>query len=389
MRVAIPVASSILDRVLVQWPPQSTRGRGSIHDDGFVSDPPSFHSHTSRVAAIRAGGAGTPVPSTGSCAWRNTPMCTALATCRRFLLQAIVFTTIVASAESRQVAADDAEANSPAANQWVVPDGRAPTDLYDQIARNQSSIETVLTLLIVSLLLMLMQATGFALVETGLLRSKGFGRSWVRYLMICPLTGMAFWAYGFAIGWGNWFNGPVARVGTPRSARGCRCWIAGWASSNDPAQPSVFKYGLLGTKGFCLHGVDNPSVVALFLFMMVFMTTAALRPSRRPGRTLALEEFSAVWLLGCPSVRDLRQLGVGRRLARTSGCQLGTWAWRRRLRRLGRGLWDGGHHRPSRVCGAWPACRTPRGRQAANHARPQPPCRGHRHGNLSCWVATD
>ena len=28
-------------------------------------------------------------------------------------------------------------------------------------------------------------------------------------LMIYPLGGLGFWIYGFAIGWGNWWNGPV------------------------------------------------------------------------------------------------------------------------------------------------------------------------------------
>src|SRR2546427_4782639 len=28
-------------------------------------------------------------------------------------------------------------------------------------------------------------------------------------LMIYPLGALGFWVYGFAIGWGNWWNGPV------------------------------------------------------------------------------------------------------------------------------------------------------------------------------------
>ena len=47
-----------------------------------------------------------------------------------------------------------------------------------------------------------------------------------------------------------------------------------------PTKPTgVFKYGLLGTKGFFLNGVDDVSVMALFFFMMVFMDTTATIPT--------------------------------------------------------------------------------------------------------------
>ena len=41
----------------------------------------------------------------------------------------------------------------------------------------------------------------------------------------------------------------------------------------------MFNYGLLGTKGFFLHGVNDVSVMALFFFMMVFMDTTATIPT--------------------------------------------------------------------------------------------------------------
>jgi Amt family ammonium transporter len=47
----------------------------------------------------------------------------------------------------------------------------------------------------------------------------------------------------------------------------------------DPSTPGVFKYGLLGTKGFFLNGMDDVSVMALFFFMMVFMDTTATIPT--------------------------------------------------------------------------------------------------------------
>ena len=54
---------------------------------------------------------------------------------------------------------------------------------------------------------------------------------------------------------------------------------AGTGLEEDPATPGAFKYGLLGTKGFFLHGVDDVSVMALFFFMMVFMDTTATIPT--------------------------------------------------------------------------------------------------------------
>jgi Amt family ammonium transporter len=99
-------------------------------------------------------------------------------------------------------------------------------------------------------------------------------------LMIYPLGCVAFWIYGFAIGWGNWFNGPVAPAGWYASlGPGLSILNEGIGIGADPAAPGVFTYGLLGTKGFCLHGVDDVSVMALFFFMMVFMDTTATIPT--------------------------------------------------------------------------------------------------------------
>ena len=62
--------------------------------------------------------------------------------------------------------------------------------------------------LIAGFLVMFMQA-GFALVEAGLCRAKNASHTMAMNFMIYPLGCFAFWVYGFAIGWGNWFNGPV------------------------------------------------------------------------------------------------------------------------------------------------------------------------------------
>jgi Amt family ammonium transporter len=171
-----------------------------------------------------------------------------------------------------------------AAGVWITPggDGKgdAPAatltsgDLYDRIAHNMFSINMVWTL-IAGFLVMFMQA-GFALVETGLCRAKNAAHTMSMNFMIYPLGCFAFWAYGFAIGWGNWFNGPVppgwyASLGPGVSVLNSGIGLGG--------ENGVYTYGLLGTKGFFLSGVDDVSVMALFFFMMVFMDTTATIPT--------------------------------------------------------------------------------------------------------------
>ena len=63
--------------------------------------------------------------------------------------------------------------------------------------------------LIAGFLVMFMQA-GFALVETGLCRAKNAAHTMSMNFMIYGLGCISFFVYGFAIGWGNWNNGPVA-----------------------------------------------------------------------------------------------------------------------------------------------------------------------------------
>ncbi len=162
-----------------------------------------------------------------------------------------------------------------------IPSALQSGDLYDRIAHNLFSINMVWTL-IAGFLVMFMQA-GFAMVETGLCRSKNAAHTITMNMMIYPLGCIAFWAYGFAIGWGNWFNGPVppgwySTLGPGTSVLNSGIGI-GAAVDASGAPTGVYKYGLMGTKGFCLNGVDDVSVMALFFFMMVFMDTTATIPT--------------------------------------------------------------------------------------------------------------
>lgn len=141
-------------------------------------------------------------------------------------------------------------------------------DLYDRVAHNLYSINMVWVML-TGFLVMFMQL-GFAMVETGLTRAKNAAHTYAMNMMIYPLGCIAFYAYGFALGWGNWFNAPVG---------------PGWYSSLGPGTAvlnSGFDIGgwvLFGTKGFFLSGCQDVSILGLFFFMMVFMDTTATIPT--------------------------------------------------------------------------------------------------------------
>ena len=93
--------------------------------------------------------------------------------------------------------------------------------------------------LIAGFLVMFMQA-GFAMVETGLCRAKNAAHTIAMNFMIYPLGCIAFWAYGFALGWGNWFNGPVAPGWYSSLGPGTSVLNAGWgigATTMRPERP--------------------------------------------------------------------------------------------------------------------------------------------------------
>jgi Amt family ammonium transporter len=169
------------------------------------------------------------------------------------------------------------------------PAALTPTFLYDRICHNLFAINMVWTL-IAGFLVMFMQ-TGFAMVETGLCRAKNSAHTMAMNMMIYPLGCIAFWAYGFALGWGNWFNGAVAPGWYSSLGPGTAILNQGLGLFADPAAPMVFKYPLLGTKGFFLSGMDDVSVMALFFFMMVFMDTTATIPTGAMAERWAWKNF--------------------------------------------------------------------------------------------------
>jgi Amt family ammonium transporter len=158
-----------------------------------------------------------------------------------------------------------------------VPTTLSKEDNYDRISHNLFSINFVWTL-VTGFLVMFMQA-GFAMVEGGLCRSKNSAHTFAMNFMIYPLGCIAFYVYGFALGWGNWYNGPVPPGWYASLGPGTAVLNQGIGIGPDSSGNGAFKYGIVGTKGWCLQGVDDVGVMALFFFMMVFMDTTATIPT--------------------------------------------------------------------------------------------------------------
>jgi len=175
-----------------------------------------------------------------------------------------------------------------------VPSSLAIPDLYDRIAHNLFSINFVWAL-VTGFLVMFMQA-GFMFVETGLIRAKNAAHTAAMNFMIYPLGCFAFWAYGFAIGWGNWWNGPVPPGWYASLGPGLSVLNSGWGlgAATDALgnATGVFTYGLIGLKGFFLSApVSDASVMVLFFFMMVFMDTTATIPTGAMAERWAWKNF--------------------------------------------------------------------------------------------------
>jgi Amt family ammonium transporter len=165
--------------------------------------------------------------------------------------------------------------------------------LYDRISHNLYSINFMWTLL-TGFLVMFMQA-GFMFVEAGLCRAKNAGHTAAMNFMIYPLGCLGFWAYGFAIGWGNWWNGPVPPGWYPSLGPGLAILNSGvgLGAAVDAAgnATGAFTYGLMGTTGFFLNGISDVSVMVLFFFMMVFMDTTATIPTGTMAERWAWKNF--------------------------------------------------------------------------------------------------
>src|SRR6266436_129726 len=162
--------------------------------------------------------------------------------------------------------------------------------LSDSVGHNRVAINFMWTL-ITGFLVMFMQA-GFALVETGLCRSKNAGHTMAMNFMIYPMGMLGFYLCGFAFMFGGMAdpmspnNGGIATMG-------------GYAGLNHEFGIHLGGkfFGLLGMKGFMLQGAGyDTAAFALFLFQMVFMDTTATIPT---GGAAERWRFSAFMIYGC------------------------------------------------------------------------------------------
>ena len=115
-------------------------------------------------------------------------------------------------------------------------------------------------------LVMFMQA-GFALVETGLTRSKNVAHTMAMNFLVYSIGIIGFWAIGFGLQMGG-----VGSLGT----------FGGETTLSQElvVQVNGKPWGLFGTTGFFLPvSIFTPAVAATFLFQMVFMDTTATIPT--------------------------------------------------------------------------------------------------------------
>lgn len=146
-------------------------------------------------------------------------------------------------------------------------------ELADQVGKNKAGINMIWVLL-TGFLVFFMQA-GFALVETGFTRAKNAAHTMSMNLMVFLVGALGFYLVGFPLMFGNY--GPVLTLGgQPILTHGIR--IGGW--------------NILGNSGWFLAGAAyDVTVLALFMFQMVFMDTAATIPT---GAMAERVKFSAV-----------------------------------------------------------------------------------------------
>ena len=147
----------------------------------------------------------------------------------------------------------------------VTPGHPTLAELADEVGHHRVAIN--LTWAIIAAALVMFMQAGFAMVETGLTRAKNAAHTMAMNLAVYGIGMMAFWATGFALQMGG--MGPIGVFG-------------GSEILNHEVSLTVagHSFGLFGATGFALSGdAVDVGVVAMFVFQMVFMDTAATIPT--------------------------------------------------------------------------------------------------------------
>ena len=138
-------------------------------------------------------------------------------------------------------------------------------DLTKQILDTQTALNLVWTM-VAGFMVMFMQA-GFALVETGLTRSKNVAHTMAMNFLVYSIGILGYWAIGFGLQMGG--VGPMATFGGDATL-----------SSEFSVTLAGKEFGLFGMTGFFLSPeVFTPAVAAMFLFQMMFMDTTCTVPT--------------------------------------------------------------------------------------------------------------
>jgi Amt family ammonium transporter len=154
------------------------------------------------------------------------------------------------------------------ANDVTAAEAGKPTldEVAATVGHNKVAINYI-WVLVAGFLVMFMQA-GFALAETGFTRAKNAAHTMSMNLMVYAVGMLAFWFTGFGLMMGG--IGSLPALGSVTSV----------LNSEFTIQIAGKTLGLFGKKGFMLGGDSyDVSVFAIFLFMMVFMDTAATIPT--------------------------------------------------------------------------------------------------------------
>ena len=160
-----------------------------------------------------------------------------------------------------------------------------PANAHAQNAGAPFAFEQSLNLawvLVAGFLVMFMQA-GFAMLETGFTRSKNAVNTMAMNIIIYPIGIIGFWLTGYALMMGGVGKWPSLSALVP-GHRELSAYIGG------------HRFGFLGFSKFALVNVSHdPSSLAMFLFAVVFMDTAATIPT---GALAERWKFSAFFIYG-------------------------------------------------------------------------------------------